>query len=396
MDIPVGFAAQGPQRTSRWNPSKMPRSISYRLTPARLLFVLTVVIPVTVAVVYYGFIAADVYVSESRFVVRSEQRQPGSSLLSSFLAESSFGRAQDDAWIVNDYVLSMDALKTLDRDIQLRKRVGDPYGDIVSRFPQFGSTDATYEKFLDYYRDRIVAVVHDSTTSITTLRTSAFDPRSARDINEHLLTMSEALVNELNRRARQDEMQYAGAMVQEAQDRVKSAALALSEYRMHYAVFDPDRQSTLQLQLVGKLQDEMLATRARLAEVESLSPDNPQIQPLKTRIAAIGYEMDAVSTKVMGRGDGSFAARSREFERLSIEKQFAERQLASALALQEQARSEAAKKQLYIARVVQPRLPDAAEEPRRLRAVLIVFTMGLVTWGLLSLLLSGIREHTLE
>ncbi|MFX1815383.1 hypothetical protein PXJ20_32870, partial [Paraburkholderia sp. A1RI_3L] len=104
----------------------------------------------------------------------------------------------------------------------------------------------------------------------------------------------------------------------------------------------------------------------------------------------------AVSTKVMGRGDGSFAARSREFERLSIEKQFAERQLASALALQEQARSEAAKKQLYIARVVQPRLPDAAEEPRRLRAVLIVFTMGLVTWGLLSLLLSGIREHTLE
>ncbi|MFX1815419.1 hypothetical protein PXJ20_33055, partial [Paraburkholderia sp. A1RI_3L] len=64
----------------------MPRSTSYRLTPARLLFVLTVVIPVTVAVVYYGFIAADVYVSESRFVVRSEQRQPGSSLLSSFLA----------------------------------------------------------------------------------------------------------------------------------------------------------------------------------------------------------------------------------------------------------------------------------------------------------------------
>ncbi|WP_072444769.1 MULTISPECIES: hypothetical protein [Burkholderia] len=374
----------------------MPRSTSYKLTPAKLLFVLTVVIPVTVAIVYYGFVAADVYVSESRFVVRSEQRQPGGSLLGSFLAESSLGRAQDDAWIVNDYVLSMDALKALDHEIQLRKRVGDPHGDIVSRFPQFGSADATYEKFLDYYRDRIVAVVHDSTTSITTLRTSAFDPRSARDINERLLTMSEALVNELNRRARQDEMQYASAMVEEAQDRVKSAALALSEYRMSYAVFDPDRQSALQLQLVGKLQDEMLATRARLAEVESLSPDNPQIRPLKTRIAAIGYEMAAVSTQVMGRGDGSFAARSREFERLSIEKQFAERQLASALALQEQARSEVAKKQLYIARVVQPRLPDAAEEPKRLRAILIVLTMGLVTWGLLSLLLSGIREHTLE
>ncbi|CAM2198055.1 Capsule polysaccharide export inner-membrane protein CtrB [Paraburkholderia kururiensis] len=381
---------------SNGNPSKMPILSFYRMTQTRLLFLLTVFIPTLIAVTYYGFIAADVYVSESRFVVRSEQRRPGGSLLSSFLEESSFGRAQDDAWIVNDYVLSMDALRSLDSSMQLRRRVGSPYGDVVSRFPQFGGSDVTYEKFLDYYRSRIVAVVHDSTTSITTLRTSAFDPASAREINEHLLTMSEALVNELNRRARQDEMQYASTMVQDAQNRVKAAALALSEYRMSNAVFDPERQSALQLQLVGKLQDEMLATRARLAEVEALSPDNPQIRPLKTRIAAIGYEIDAVSTKVMGRGDGSFAARSREFERLNIEKGFAERQLASALALQEQARSEAAKKQLYIARVVQPRLPDAAEEPRRLRSVLIVLTMGLVTWGLLSLLLSGVREHTLE
>jgi capsular polysaccharide transport system permease protein len=32
-------------------------------------------------------------------------------------------------------------------------------------------------------------------------------------------------------------------------------------------------------------------------------------------------------------------------------------------------------------------------EPRRLRAVLAVFVLGLVAWGVLSLLVASVREH---
>jgi capsular polysaccharide transport system permease protein len=72
---------------------------------------------------------------------------------------------------------------------------------------------------------------------------------------------------------------------------------------------------------------------------------------------------------------------------------FANRQLASALASLEQARNEAQRQQLYIERVAQPSLPDDAMEPRRLRAVLAVFVLGLVAWGVLSLLVASVREH---
>jgi capsular polysaccharide transport system permease protein len=368
----------------------------YLRVPTNFLMIATVVLPTLVAIIYYGIMAADVYVSESRFVVRSQQRQDGDSVLSSFLRTSSFGRSQDDAWVVSDYVLSLDALRALDTRLQLRKRIGAPNGDFVSRFPAFGGGDTSYEHLLEYYRNHVVSIVHDSTSGITTLKTSAFDAQSAHAINEQLLAMSEALVNELNRRAQEDEMRYARSMVEDAQNRVKSAALVLSEYRMTHAVFDPDRQSSLQLQQIGRLQEEMVSARARLAEVTSVAPDNPQIASLKTRIALIQQEMDAAAKGVTGRGDASLAAKSKEFERLNIEKAFADRQLVSALAVVEQARGEAAKKQLYIARVVQPGLPDAPEEPRRLRSILVTFVMGLVTWGLLSLLLAGVREHTLE
>lgn len=44
------------------------------------LFLLIVMLPTLVAIFYYGLIAADVYISESRFVVRSPERQTASPL----------------------------------------------------------------------------------------------------------------------------------------------------------------------------------------------------------------------------------------------------------------------------------------------------------------------------
>jgi capsular polysaccharide transport system permease protein len=54
---------------------------------------------------------------------------------------------------------------------------------------------------------------------------------------------------------------------------------------------------------------------------------------------------------------------------------------------------EALRQQLYLERIVQPNLPDYAMEPRRLRSVLVVFVLGMMAWGVLSLLVAGIREH---
>ena len=59
----------------------------------------------------------------------------------------------------------------------------------------------------------------------------------------------------------------------------------------------------------------------------------------------------------------------------------------------EAARNEAQRQQFYLERIVQPNLPDIAIEPRRLRSVVIVFLLGLLAWGILSLLVASIREH---
>jgi len=95
----------------------------------------------------------------------------------------------------------------------------------------------------------------------------------------------------------------------------------------------------------------------------------------------------------MGKGSG-LSAKSPVFDRLTLEKTFADRQLGGALAALDTARSEATRKQLYLERLVQPNLPDNALEPRRLRSILTVLVVGLVLWGVLSLVAASVREHT--
>ena len=72
---------------------------------------------------------------------------------------------------------------------------------------------------------------------------------------------------------------------------------------------------------------------------------------------------------------------------------FADKQFASALASLESARSEAERKQLYLERLVTPNLPDKALEPRRIRSVFMVLAVGLLAWGVVSLLVASIKEH---
>jgi capsular polysaccharide transport system permease protein len=355
------------------------------------LFWLTVLLPTLASLVYFGWLASDVYISESRFVVRTPQRSPQPGLLGSLLQGGSFARAQDDAFTVHDFVLSRDALRELDAKRKLRPAFSDEAVDPLSRFPgPFG--DPSFESLFKFYQKH-VKLEYDTVSSITTLRVSAFSPELARDVNADLLAMGERLVNQINERGRDDLIKFAAAEAAEAEAKAKAAAAAVANFRNQRGVFDPERQSAMQLQQVSKLQDELIATKLQLAQIQALSPQNPQIATLQKRAAGLQAEMEQEMAKVAGSGGNNFSNKASEFERLTLERAFADRQMASALTSLENARNEARRQQLYLERIVQPNLPDYALEPRRVRNIVATFVLGLVAWGVLTMLLSGVKEH---
>jgi capsular polysaccharide transport system permease protein len=356
-----------------------------------IALVLTVIAPTCAAIVYYGFFASDVFISESRFLVRSPQHQVQGGLFGQILQGSGLSHSQDDTYSVHDYVLSRDALRELDGKLGVRKAFSSKQVDPIDRFPGL-SWDNSFEEFYRYY-GKHVGLEYDPVSSISTLTVRAFTAHDAQNINDLLLQMSENLVNTLNERSRQDLIRYASDEVKLANDKATAAAVALFEYRSKHAVFEPDKQAAIQLESVAKIQEELIATEAQLAQVQKLSPNNPQISGLESRADTLRHAIAIEAAKVTS-ANGSFSARAPNFERLTLESVFADKQLGVALADLESARSEALRQQLYLERLVQPSLPDKAMEPRRIRSVFTVFLIGLIAWGVVSLLIAAIREHS--
>jgi capsular polysaccharide transport system permease protein len=356
-----------------------------------LALVLTVIVPTCTAILYYGLFASNVFISESRFLVRSPQHQAQGGVFGQILQGSGLTHSQDDTYSVHDYILSRDALRELDATAGVRKAFTSKTVDPINRFPGL-SWDDSFEEFYRYY-GKHVEVEYDTASSITLLTVRAFTAQDAQRIDDLLLQMSERLVNTLNERGRQDLIRYAATEVKIATDKATAAAVALFEYRSKHAVFEPDKQAAIQLESVAKIQEELISTEAQLAQVQKLSPNNPQISGLESRADTLRHAIGTEAAKVTS-ANGSFSARAPDFERLTLETVFADKQLGVALADLETARSEALRQQLYLERLVQPSLPDKAMEPRRIRSAFTVFLIGMIAWGVVSLLIAAIREHS--
>lgn len=353
------------------------------------LMVLTVIVPTCISALYFGLLASDIYVSESRFVVRSPEK-PAASGLGSILKSAGFANAGDEIEAAKDFIKSRDALAAINSNGQIARAYGGASVSIFDRYNPLG-WNGSFEDLHDYF-SRKVTIEQDTATSITTLTIRAFTPQDAARINRQLLEQSEGLVNRLNVRGRKDLIGYAETEFVDAQREAKATGLRLAEYRNRTGVVDPERQAAVQLQMISKLQDELIGARNQLAQLEATVPDNPQIRTTRARIAALTREIDQETGKVAG-DRLSLSATAARYEGLVLDQEIASKRLAAAVASLQDARSEARRKQAYVERIVEPNTPDEAVEPRRSRGIIATFVLGLIAWGVLSILLAGMREH---
>ena len=373
-------------RTDRVSLSAKARDVVVR---ADKLFLLAVLLPTFLAILYYGLFASDVYVSESQFVVRSPDK-PATTGLGVLLKSTGFSNAGDEVYAAQDYVRSRDALRALNKNQAVARAYGNDGISIFDRFDPLGFS-GNFEDLFRFYQGK-VAVQFDTTSSIATLTVKAYTPEDAYRFNRQLLELGEGLINRLNTRGRNDVVQSAAREVQDAQLAARNAAVGLAAFRNTHGVVDPEEQAKAQLEMISKLQDELIGARVQLQQLQQMAPENPQIPLLTTRIGGLEHQIAEQRGEVAG-GRRSLSQTAVQYERLELERQYADRRLAAAMNSLQDAEDEARRKQAYVERISQPSLPDEPAEPRRLRGILATLVMGLAAWGILRLLLAGVREH---
>jgi capsular polysaccharide transport system permease protein len=280
-------------------------------------------------------------------------------------------------------------MTALDRRVNLPLLFQRPEADMLARL---WPADPSAERLLKFYR-RQVKVSYDSDSGITTLKVRAFRPADSYRIASTLLTLGEQRVNVLNQRALANSVAVGEQQLKAAEQGVAQAQAQVTRHRQAARDLDADRSSVVQIELLGQLQQQLAMSRAQLSAMSgAVSADSPQRVALAQRVGALSAQVAAQRGRLAG-APGSMAAELGPYQDLQLQREFAAKRYEAAAAALESARHEALRQQLYLVRVVEPNLPQAALYPRRWLMLASVLFGSLLVYGVGWLIVAGVKEH---
>lgn len=355
------------------------------------MILLVIGLPMLIASTYFLLVATPQYQSEARFLVRTRSGGPtASSALGSLLTSAGFTSSNEDALAIVDFIKSRDALDGVQRTLNLVEIWRRPEADLVARL---WDSDPPAERLLKYYK-RMVNVSHDSSSGTVTLSVRAFRTEDAQAVAEALLTLSEGLVNKLGDRARENTLNVARAEVTRAEQRVIAAREAVTDFRVRERLVDPASEAKASLEIVAKLEATLTQARAELIEKTAyLRPGNPELRNVQNRIDALERQIAIERARITADGQQALPQQLAGYERLLLEREFADKQLASATASLETARVDAQRQALFLARVVEPNMAQEAEYPKAGFILGSLFAILCVLYAMGWLVVAGVREH---
>lgn len=349
-----------------------------------------VALPTLLTFGYFGLWASPMYISETQFAVKDVVEQGAGLDIASQIFKTSSSSVQN-ARIVETYLKSPDLFETLNKDLKIVDHYSAKSHDIISRL---SSDPSAWDK--EVFWGKVSQPKIDVDSGVLTFTVRAYDPQMAQDITKATLKSSEALVNEMNERSRKDAIKLASNEVKIAQERVSQAQKALEVFRDEHRELDPKATASGLQSLVFELEGERAKVKAQLAESRSyMQPNAPTVRGLEKRLAALETQLKAEKARIAGATQeaSTLNAWVSQFESLTIENEFAQKQLVSAMTALEQARAMALTKTQYIVPIQQPTLPDESRYPRTWIFTLCAFFGFFFLYGMVRLIIASIREH---
>jgi capsular polysaccharide transport system permease protein len=355
-------------------------------------FVILVLAPMFFVGGYLVLFAKDQYVSKVGFTVRREEAPLVSSLISSLGQVSSASSSDSD--ILFEFVRSQELVQRVDAQLDLRNL----YSLISDMDPVFGLREgANIEELVDYWQ-RMVRVSYAPGTGLLELEVRAFDPISANSIADLIFSESSEMINELSSIAREDATRYAREDLSRAEEELKTVREALTRFRLRTQIVDPQAAIQGQMGLLNSLQQQLGEALIEFDLLgQSTREGDPRLTQITSRIAAIQARIKQ-ERQQFGQGgdvaDGqNYATVVAEFERLTVDREFAEQKYAAALSNFDNAQTEALRQSRYLAAYVGPTLAESAEYPRRTLLFLMCSFFAGISWGILALVYYSLRDR---
>jgi len=342
------------------------------------------------AVVYWGVIASDRYVSEAHVIIQQMDMASAQPTGLSTLLGMPGGTNRADQLLLRDHLLSFDMLEKLDAELNLREHYGDRSHDIISRL---WFVDISREWFHRYYLSR-VSVEFDEYAGVLVIRAEAFSPEKARAITNMLMDEGGQYMNVVARRLAQNQVSFLETQVGQISERVMQARQAVLAYQNERNLVSPQGTAENVFGIISQLEGQLTTLKTqRDALLGYLNPQNPSVIELDLQIASIKKQMTQQQARLTSTERQTLNRAIEEFTRLQMNAEFAQDMYKTALAALEKGRVDSVRTVKMVSVIQSPTQPQYPMEPRRIynTAVFIVATLMLA--GIVSLLSTIIREH---
>lgn len=348
-----------------------------------------IVLP-TVLVGYYFFaIATPLFATRSEFLIQQAETASGSPF-GGLLSGTQFATSQDSI-TVQSYLQSRDAMARLDADLGFKAHFSQERIDPIQRLAPDASNEAAYKLY-----KRNVRIGFDPSEGIIKLEVIATDPATSQAFSEALIGYAEERVDRLSLRLREDQMQGAREVYEDAEKKLLAAQMRVQELQERLGVFDPLSESGAIQSQISALDLEAQRKRLELQQLlDNARPNQARVEGVKGDIARIETMVAGLREQLTGStaSGASLAAVTGEMRIAEHDLETRQLMLSQALQQLELARIEANRQVRYLSTGVSPIAPDEPTYPRAFENTALAFLIFAGIYLMLSLTVSILREQ---
>jgi capsular polysaccharide transport system permease protein len=356
-------------------------------------FIIMVLLPIGATGWYLNVRAADQYASTVAFTVRSEDVSSPSDFLGGLAPALTGAGSGSDSDILYEFIRSQALVERIDEQLELRNFYSPPSDqDPVFAF----DPDGTIEDLTTYWQ-RMVRISYDASSGLMELRVLAFNPTNAQTIANSIFDQSTAMINDLSASAREDATRYAREDLDRAVERLKKSRESLTAFRISSEIVDPAADIQGQMGLLNLLQSQQVEALIEFDLLNNSTREgDPRLEQARRRIEVIEARIREERQKFgVGGGDNntSYAETIAEFERLAVDREFAEQSYAAARVGFDSARTQANRQSLYLAAYITPTLAERSQFPNKPFLVAIVGLFAFLIWAIMALSYYALRDR---
>jgi capsular polysaccharide transport system permease protein len=354
-------------------------------------FATVVILPIVLASLYFVVFASDQFVSELRFAVRgTTEHLLGADALGT-AGGLAYLNSSQEVYAIANYIQSRAAVEEVSRTIDLRGMFRARGADWFSRLRDKASS----EELLRYWR-KMITVSTEAVSGLVSVEVRAFTSEDAVAVASAIRSASEAVVNRMQERPREDMLTQAENEVRAARKRAAKARDIVAGYRTSQAIVDPLDTARSVIDNVTELKASLITLNVELASAEaSMGPNAPSVQTLRARRDSLKEQIQKLERRLTSTdaNERTSASQIVDYDKVEIGRNLAEQQVAMAERILDQLRTEAHHRQIYVDVIEGPTIPQSAVFPERMLSVAETAIGAVGLWGVMFLTFAGIRDH---